>query len=209
MPATRSALTLALAACALAACASAPRPATFDAPANSLDVASFHSIAFGGEGKVTIADSTITLAAGSPLTGARWDGPPLPTVDYELGLQATRVRGGDFFCGLTFPVGSSHCTLILGGWGGALVGLSCLDGADAADNETTTHFGFDDGRPYRVRVRVTADHITVDIDDAPVIDVDIKGRAVSLRADVGLTEPLAVCSYATTARISDLWLRRL
>ena len=38
-------------------------------------------------------------------------------MDYELRLEAKRVEGGDFFCGLTFPVGKEYCTLILGGWG--------------------------------------------------------------------------------------------
>ncbi len=183
------------------------------APANSaaevrLDTAQFASIEFGGEGKITVAGDSITLGAGSPLTGARWNGPPVPTVDYELSLVATRVQGGDFFCGVTFPVRDSHCTLILGGWGGALVGLSCLDGLDASENDSTTHFGFVTGRPYRVRLGVTARRIVVRIDEETKIDVNIEGRAVSLRADVAQTPPLSVCSYATTARISDLRLTR-
>ncbi|MEZ5964623.1 MAG: DUF1080 domain-containing protein [Planctomycetota bacterium] len=204
---TRASCTLPLA--VLAACT--PTPQTDDAKHTwkHLDPAHFGSIAFGGEGRVTIDGRGITLDIGSPLTGARWQGAALPTVDYEVALRATRLRGSDFFCGLTFPVRDSHCTLILGGWGGALVGLSCIDGADASENETTTHLGFDDGRAYDVRVRVTADRIAVFVDDERVIDADIRGRAVSVRADVALTEPLAVTSYATTARINDVRIRRL
>lgn len=191
-----------------AACASS-RSAPAPAASLPLDPASFRSIAFGGEGKVTIDGDTITLGAGSPLTGVRYEGPPLPGADYELSLRATRVLGGDFFCGLTFPVRDGHCTLILGGWGGALVGLSCLDGFDASENETTTHLPFADGQPYRVRVRVTANRIAVWVDDRQVIDAGVEGRTVSLRPDVVLTKPLGVCSYATTATISELRLRRL
>lgn len=183
---------------------------TLPAAADALPLAlsQFKSIAFGGEGRVTIADDVITLGAGSPLTGARFEGPALPTVDYELSLEAMRVRGSDFFCGLTFPVRESHCTLILGGWGGALVGLSCLDGADASENDTTTHATFPEGQWCRVRVQVSARRITVLIDDIKRIDADIERRVVSLRADVALTKPLAVCSYATSARFKSVRLRR-
>ena len=60
-----------------------------------------------------------------------------PKVDYEVNLDAKRVAGNDFFCGITFPVGKRFCSLIVGGWGGATVGLSSIDGKDAAENETT------------------------------------------------------------------------
>ncbi len=169
----------------------------------------FESISFGGEGGVSVGGGAIHLAMGSPLTGVRWVGEPLPGNDYEIACEATRVRGGDFFCGMTFPVGTSHCTLILGGWGGALVGLSCLDGADASDNETTTHADFTNGRPYRVRVRVTTAQIQVWIDDRQVIDADLGGRQVSLRGDVAMTAPFSIMSYATDARIDAIRLRRL
>lgn len=167
------------------------------------------SISFGGEGVVAVDGDAIQLGMGSPLTGVRWTGAPLPGNDYEIECEATRVRGGDFFCGMTFPVGDSHCTLILGGWGGALVGLSCLDGADASDNETTTHWSFVNGRAYRIRLRVTTAQIRVWIDDAPVIDADLGGRRVSLRGDVALTAPFAITTYSTEARIRNLRLRRL
>jgi hypothetical protein len=38
------------------------------------------------------------------------------------------MQGSDFFAALTFPVNDLFCTLINGGWGGMLVGLSSLDG---------------------------------------------------------------------------------
>ena len=74
----------------------------------------------------------------------------MPGLNYELNVVARRVEGSDFFCGLTFPYQDSHCTLILGGWGGALVGLSCLDGRDASENETTRLMPFEKGRWYDV-----------------------------------------------------------
>lgn len=190
----------------LAACSA---PVAVDMPAAALPWANFAPIEFGGEGRVTCNAGRAKLAAGSPLTGLRWAGPPLPTVDYRLSFTATRQQGSDFFCGLTFPVRDNHCTLILGGWGGALVGLSCIDGADASENDTTTHLGFVNGKEYRVEVEVTAVRISVAIDGQRLIDAAIAGRSVSLRADVEATRPLAVCSYATVAEFSELQLTRL
>ena len=109
---------------------------------------------FYGQGAVTIENGDIILAAGKDLTGITWSGPALPTTNYELTLQARRLEGRDFFAGITFPVGDSFCSLILGGWGGTLVGLSSIDGLDASENETTIYRTFDPNKRYQVRVRV-------------------------------------------------------
>ena len=60
----------------------------------------------------------------------------LPRTDYEIRFETRRIEGFDFFCGLTFPVGEKYLTLVLGGWDGNVVGLSCLDGI-------SFRFGFD------------------------------------------------------------------
>ena len=86
------------------------------------------STEFGGEGKVTVANGQINLEAGVMLTGITWTGSSFPKTNFEVSLEAKKVDGTDFFCGLTFPVAESHCSLILGGWGGGIVGLSSLDG---------------------------------------------------------------------------------
>ena len=76
------------------------------------------------------------LDFGSSMTGVTYQGKDLPRTDYEIRLEAQRIDGTDFFCGLTFPVHDAHLSLIVGGWGGSLVGLSSLDGKDASRNET-------------------------------------------------------------------------
>ena len=75
---------------------------------------------YGGEGPVDVEDGEMRIGMGQPLSGVTWDGDvdEIPRVNYEIRLQAKRVEGGDFFCGLTFPVQDDPCTLILGGWGG-------------------------------------------------------------------------------------------
>ena len=90
---------------------------------------------FGGEGEVRVEDGAITLDAGASLTGINYTGPVLKT-NYEISLDAQRIQGTDFFCGLTVPVGDSYASLIVGGWGGSLCGISSIDDKDAARNDT-------------------------------------------------------------------------
>lgn len=170
----------------------------------------WESTSFGGEGPVELVDGALRLGMGSMLTGVRFpDAARLPTQDYELEVVAARLAGTDFFCGLTFPVGDSFATLVLGGWGGALTGLSCLDGADASDNETKSYRRYEKGRDYAVRVVVTAERVQAWIDGESVVDVARAGRRFSLRTEVLKSQPLGVSSYATLARVRSIRLRAL
>jgi hypothetical protein len=164
---------------------------------------------FGGEGEAYVEDGKLMLDFGSPLTGVTYTGGALPTSNYEIRLEAQRLEGSDFFCGLTFPVGNSHCSLIVGGWGGSLVGLSSLDGKDASDNETGRNMPFRRGQWYRIRVQVAEHRIRAWIDDQPIIDQDTMGRKVSLRAEVQLSKPLGICSFETRAALRNLAIRSL
>jgi hypothetical protein len=161
---------------------------------------------FGGEGPVRVADGAVVLEMGDPLTGITWTGPALPAA-YELALDAERLAGSDFFCALTFPVGPSHCSLILGGWGGTTVGLSSLDGRDASENETTRQIRFEDRRWYRVRVAVTATQIRAWLDDQPIVEVATQGKRIGIRPEVDASRPLGIASYRTRAGLRDIRLR--
>ena len=99
-------------------------------------LAGWRETAFAGHGEVHCQSGVAVLSMGSPFTGINWTN-EFPKVNYEVALDAMRVMGSDFFCGLTVPVGTNFCSLIVGGWGGSLVGISSLDGMDASENETT------------------------------------------------------------------------
>jgi hypothetical protein len=163
---------------------------------------------FGGEGEVSVVDGTIVLAQGGDLTGITWTG-DVPTVNYEVELQSMRVVGGDFFCGLTFPVKTSHCSLIVGGWAGPVVGLSSLDGLDASENETSTLRRFESNQWYTIRVRVTDPRIQAWIDDESVVDVETAGRRISVRAELLDSRPLGIASWRTRAALRQIRLRTL
>jgi hypothetical protein len=165
---------------------------------------------FAGHGPVTVESNQIKIAMGDDLGGFNWTNGPLPKTDYEISLDAVRVAGGDFFCGLTFPVADSSCSLIVGGWGGGLIGLSSLDDQDASENDTTKVMYFETGHWYHVVLRVTPKKIQVWLDKEKVVDASIVGRKVSLRpGSIYLSEPLGVATYSTTAEVKDFKLRLL
>jgi len=169
----------------------------------------WHSTKFIGEGAVKVENGQIILETGAALTGITWTGPALPTTNYELTLQAMRVEGRDFFAGVTFPVADSFCSLILGGWGGTVVGLSSINGMDASENETSQSVDFELRRWYAVRIRVTPAKIQAWLDERPIIDQDIKGRTIGTRLEVEPSRPLGVASWRTKSAVRDIRLRRL
>jgi hypothetical protein len=160
----------------------------------------WRSTPFGGEGDVEIAEGVIRVGMGADLTGVTWTG-EFPRQAFELALEARRIDGHDFFCGLTFPVGDEACSLILGGWGGGVVGLSSIDGQDAAHNDTTLFRHFEKGRWYAVLVRVTPTRIECFLDGEPVIEQTLAGRRVSIREELAGSKPLGVATYATVGEV--------
>jgi hypothetical protein len=163
---------------------------------------------FGGEGEVRVDEGRILLDFGEPITGLTYQG-EFPVSDYEIRVQAMRTAGIDFFCGLTFPVGDTHCSFIAAGWAGAVVGLSCVDGKDASENETTKFMNFENDRWYRFRVRVSDDRIAAWIDDQQVIDLAVQGRKIAIRPEVELSKPLGIAAWQSRAALRGLEYRRL
>lgn len=158
-------------------------------------------------GDVTVEDGALVLGAGGSITGVATRGQP-PRMNYEVELEAQRVEGQDFFCGLTFPVRESYCTLILGGWGGGTVGLSNVDGFSADENETSSYVEFENGRWYRVRLRVTEDSIRAWIDDKEVIALDEPGeRRFEIWWEQEPMRPLGVSTFETKGAVRNARLR--
>jgi hypothetical protein len=166
---------------------------------------------FVAHGIVTCDSGLIVIDSGATLTGINWTNTnDLPRMDYELALDAMRLDGSDFFCALTFPVADSHCTLVLGGWGGSITGLSSIDDQDASENETSRWVMYDTKRWYRARVRVTEGKIEAWLDDEQIVNIPTAGRKIGLRfGDIELSKPLGVATYETRAAIREIKLRRL
>lgn len=171
----------------------------------------WEKLIFGGDGAITVSDGSLKIGEGAMLSGIRHQSPEkLPTSDYEVEIVARRVSGFDFFCALTFPVGNLEtcATFVVGGWGGAVVGISSIDGLDASENNSASYMHFEEGRWYTIRLRVTHDRLTGWIDDKEVFGEEITGKTLTLRpGQIDMCAPFGIATFQTTSEIRSVLLR--
>lgn len=172
------------------------------------DLSRWRSGVFGEPADFELADDGVILPIGVPLAGLTYEG-EAPSTPYELEVVGTKQSGTDFFLGITFPVRDEHLTLVLGGWGGVVSGLSCLDGLDASENETRRLMRFPNGKSTTVILRVFEDRVVARVDDETTVDVALNGRTLSIRPEVEPSVPLGVASYATCTTLHRVRVRGL
>ena len=164
---------------------------------------------FAGHGDVKVEDGQMVLDAGSELSGVNYAG-EVPKTNYEISLEAMRLAGDDFFCGLTMPVGAAFVTFVVGGWGGSVVGISSIGGEDASENETTQFRKFDSNKWYALRVRVTDKRLDAWIDNDQTVKLELEGKRLAMRAgEIELSQPFGFATFRTRAVLRKIVLRRL
>ncbi len=171
---------------------------------------------FGFNGQPTIAPDLLSIPSSERLSGVAFKGDLDALLgpaheNYEITLQAQRIDGHDIFLGLTFPVGPKEsASLVLGGWGGSVCGISLVDGLSANENAHQTIRHFEDKEWHTVKLRVDAKEIRAWIDGDTLFTVVRKPEThFSVRAEVEPTAPLGLFTFATTAQIRCLAVRKL
>ena len=162
-----------------------------------------------GGGKVHVKDGANVIEKGNRMTGVTYAGKDFPKVNYEVRFEAKKVDGNDFFATTTFPVGDDFCSLVVGGWGGEVVGLSSINFLDASENETSTHMEFKKDHWYKIKIRVVKDRIQAWIDDKQLIDADVSEKKVSIRFECDPCKPFGVCTWNTVGAIRDVQVREV
>jgi hypothetical protein len=161
-----------------------------------------------GEGNRAYVDGgRVVLEAGASMIGLAWSGGDLPVTDYEVSYETLAV--GARPAGLLFPVGTTHCLLLLGHWDGSVVGFSMVDGHWALGNLTRAQMHFEDDTWYRVRVRVTAEKIQAWIDGELIVVLSRDGHAIALAGGRGPLRPLGVEAQAKGGSVRNVRLRRV
>jgi len=161
---------------------------------------------FGTQGPVDISDNSIVLGMGDGCTGITYT-KEFPKINYEVSLEARKISGNDFFCGITFPYNDTFCSFIVGGWGGPVAGLSIIDGKDASENETRTLKKFEHDKWYLIRLKVTGEKIEAWIDNEKIVDFPTEDREIDIRPEVSLSRPFGICSWITTAELREIKLK--
>lgn len=164
---------------------------------------------FEHAGDVAARDGRMVLAAGRPMTGVTATRKDILRTNYELSYEAMRLEGGDFFAAATFPVGKSCVTLINGGWGGFVTGLSSLNGMDASENETTCSIEYKNNQWYHFRVHVTGRVVRCWLDGKEVIAVAHEDKHVGTRVETRPCEPLGFAAWKTAGAVRNVSMRPL
>jgi len=164
--------------------------------------------AFDMHGQVEVKDGTIVMKTGMSFTGIVWES-AFPKTNYEIEAEGTRLNGVDIFLGITFPVGGSHVTLVCGGWGDSVVGLSSIDDLNASDNEYVVIRGFDNKKWVKARVRVTDEQILVWLDGKKIIEVPVKKHKFTVYEELLDIRPLGFFTWETEGAIRNIRYREL
>lgn len=164
---------------------------------------------YGDPPDYELTDEGVVLPQTAWLSGMTYDG-DVPSAPYRLEVVATRRYGSDFFLGVTFPVRESHLTLVLGGWGGSLCGLSCIDGMDASENDTRTNRYFPNGKLQTVVIDVGDDRVVARVNGEGVVDRALGAdEELSLRTEVLASRPLGLAAFATSTTVHSVRVRPL
>lgn len=167
----------------------------------------------GGSGEVTLEDGQMIIKQGEGVSGTVYKkAKDLPLQNYEITLDAMRLMGVDFFVGLTFPVGDlkTCLTLVMGGWGGSVTGISSIDNMDASENNTSSYQKYVDNKWYHVKVRITPKDIHVWVDDKEIINAEIEGKKLGVRpGPIESYLPLSFTTYQTTSAIKNVKVTKI
>ena len=163
-----------------------------------------------GHGEVRVENGWMVLEQADPdnSTSVSWTGFVLPRTNYELKLEAMRTAGTGCLFHLAFPVGDSHCLLLVGG-DGTRVALDQVDGKGPKENGTARFMTFEDDRSYRILLRVTPANIKVWIDDRPIIDLSLAREKVDIPAEWTILQPLGLGNWKSASAFRKIFIRRL
>ena len=129
---------------------------------NGKDLTGWEETDYAGRGNVKVQNGELHIENGLVITGVTYTNKTvLPKTNYEIEYEAKKLNGTDFFGLLTFPVGDVHASLVTGGWGGAVTGISSINSMDASENDTTVYLKYNQDQWYTFRLRVTPENLSV------------------------------------------------
>ena len=161
-------------------------------------------------GEVSVRDGAIVLEPGDPWTAIRWTR-TFPRVNYELEVEASRMAGGMDFATIAFPLGTRSCQLLCGGTdAGNALGIRQVDGRlRAMANGTGQRVDFENGRWYRLRLRVTHRHIEAWVGNEKIVSLPHAGHGLAVWADHQPLRPLGILTHKTRGAVRRVAVRTL
>jgi serine/threonine-protein kinase len=163
----------------------------------------------GAGGTARVEDGCIALQSGVEFAGVVLQR-QFPDTDYEIELEAQRVVGNGDLLAITFPIGAARCSFVVGGSENRMTGLQVIDGRllgfgpDGARRHSCQN-----GRWYRIGLRVTSGRIQAWVDGEQVVDFAAAGRRLSVYPTWRGLRPLGLTASKGTARLRSIRFRRI
>ena len=155
--------------------------------------------------RIEVDNGRIVFEAGDTAEAIVWTG-DFPRSNYEVQVEAMKLGADGGLRGMVFPVGATRCEFCAGGWDGTIVGLSMVDDKWALGNATTKRMTFEQGRWYRVRLRVTDARVEAWVDGKQVVDLPRLGHTLTLDGGRNPIDPFGIWLQGC---LRDIKLRRL
>ena len=96
--------------------------------------------------------------------------------------------------------------MIIGGWGGGVVGLSNIDNMAAVENESTGFLDVEDDRWYQIRLRVTTESIQAWIDGKEYFSVPTDSHKFGIWWEQEPVRPFGIASWYTSTQLKNIRL---
>jgi hypothetical protein len=155
---------------------------------------------------VRVDQGQIILGQGAKGTGIAIDR-DFPTSNYEVTWEALRLRGGGDFFSFVFPVGDAPCAFVIGQ--GNCLGLEAVDGRGPNNDPTMRKMTFQNGRWYKLRLRVTDEKVEVWIDQDKLTDQPLAGHKITMVDAFNSLKPFGFLSWGAEAALRNIVLQRL
>lgn len=165
-------------------------------------------IDFSLQSSIHIEKDSIIFKRSNATRGIKWLR-DIPAINYEVTLEVMRMEGIDLFCGLTFPIYEDVMTLVIGDYGGSVVGLSCIDGVYALNNETCIMRSFQDNHWYHIRLRVTDKAVLAWIDGKEMVHFLLEDHELSLLSKFAFFYPFGIACGRTKTALRNIQVRTI
>ena len=131
-----------------------------------------------GTGEVSVNDGKLVLSHTGGFGIGIASTLRVPTVDYEVNIEAMRIEGLEF-ASLHFPFHESAYSLSVGSGADHVVGIWFVDGKRGDENATTRRIAFKNNRWYRIRLRVCRRRIQAWIDGEQMFDLSTESSKLT------------------------------
>jgi len=167
----------------------------------------FDAHPFAHQGRMDVKDNEILFEKGGPGTGIQYTG-DLPRGDYELSLEVMSHSKIGGFLIIAFPIDTSATMVGIDAREDGKIGAG-MNVVSESEKKIVAKTKFEEGRWYRIRVRVTKSRVLVLLDEEKLFDWARPQQSFRMPLQWAALVPLGIGNYDTVTSVRNIMVRRL